>query len=217
MVRARRRFVTAFGLDRASRRLDNPCHSISRSANWVVMRMPEPSDEQLLPRSDAASFELFYCRHVRALLGYFVRRTRDPELAADLCAETFAGALASRHRYRPEAGPATAWLYGIAAKKLADAQRRGHADRRMRRRLGMERIELTDADIERIEALGSDPRAHVLLERLSPEQRDAIRAHVIDERPYGEIARWEGTSEAVVRKRVSRGLAVIRKRMGPRA
>ena len=47
----------------------------------------------------------------------------------------------------------------------------------------------------------------MLLERLSPEQRDAIRAHVIDERPYGEIALWQGTSEAVVRKRVSRGLA----------
>jgi DNA-directed RNA polymerase specialized sigma24 family protein len=81
----------------------------------------------------------------------------------------------------------------------------------------MERIELTDADIERIEALGSDPQAQVLLERLSPEQRDAIHAHVIDERPYDEIARWHGTSEAVVRKRVSRGLATIRKRMGPRA
>jgi RNA polymerase sigma factor (sigma-70 family) len=77
--------------------------------------------------------------------------------------------------------------------------------------------ELTDADIERIDALGSDVRAQVLLERLSPEQRDAIRAHVIDERPYGEIARSQGISEAVVRKRVSRGLAAIRKRMGPGA
>jgi RNA polymerase sigma factor (sigma-70 family) len=81
----------------------------------------------------------------------------------------------------------------------------------------MERIELTDADIERIDALGSSPRAHVLLERLSPQQRDAIRAHVMDERPYDEIARSQGTSEAVVRKRVSRGLAAVRERMGPRA
>jgi hypothetical protein len=44
----------------------------------------------------------------------------------------------------------------------------------------------------------------VLLERISPEQRDAIRAHVIDERPYGEIARSQGTSEAVVRAREPR-------------
>src|ERR687896_100595 len=99
-----------------------------------------------------------------------------------------------------------------------ESDERGEAaERRARRRLGMERIELTDGDIERIEALGSDPRVDVVLERLSPEQRDAIRAHVIDERPYGEIARWQGTSEAVVGKRVSRGLAAIRQRMGPRA
>jgi RNA polymerase sigma factor (sigma-70 family) len=81
----------------------------------------------------------------------------------------------------------------------------------------MERIELTDADIERIDALGSSERAHVLLEWLSPQQRDAIRARVIDERPYGEIARSQGISDAVVRKRVSRGLAAVRQRMGPRA
>ena len=178
------------------------------------MRMPDPSDEQLLPRSDAASFELFYCRHVRALLGYFVRRTRDPELAADLCAETFAGALAGRHRYRPDAGPATAWLYGIAAKKLADAQRRGHADRRMRRRLGMERIELTDADLVRIEQLADDDRARATVEDLPPDQRDAIRAHIIRGRSYEDIAASLDTSEAVVRKRVSRGLAAVRRRMG---
>jgi DNA-directed RNA polymerase specialized sigma24 family protein len=40
---------------------------------------------------------------------------------------------------------------------------------------------------------------------------------VIDERPHGEIALLQGTSEEVVRKRVSRGLAAIRKRMGPDA
>ena len=42
---------------------------------------------------------------------------------------------------RRDAGPASAWLFGIASKKLIDAQRRGYAERRARRRLGMERIE----------------------------------------------------------------------------
>jgi RNA polymerase sigma factor (sigma-70 family) len=213
-VRARRRFVTASALDGALPRPDNAGHTIPRSANWVVMRKPDPSDEHLLPRSDAASFEVFYCRHVRALLGYFMRRTRDPELAADLCAETFAAALAGRHRFRAERGPATAWLYGIAAKKLADAQRRGHADLRMRRRLGMERIELSDAEFARIDGLGEPDRARLLMDRLAPEQRDAVAAHVLEGRPYGQLARDLETSEAVVRKRVSRGLAAMRHWMG---
>jgi DNA-directed RNA polymerase specialized sigma24 family protein len=122
--------------------------------------------------------------------------------------------LASRSRYRPAAGTGGAWLFGIAAKKLADAQRRGCAERRARRRLGMERIELTDADIARIEALGEQPVASALLESLAPEQRHAVRARVIENRSYAEIASGEHVSEAVVRKRVSRGLAAVRERMG---
>ena len=175
------------------------------------------SDDELLASREPGSFAVFYRRHVEDLVAFFMRRTRNAELAADLTAETFAAALIARARFDPGRGGASAWLFGIALHKLARVERRAAAERRARRRMGMERIELTDADIERIEALGSGVRAHVLLERLSPQQRDAIRAHVIDERPYGEIARVQGTSEAVVRKRVSRGLAAVRQRMGPRA
>ena len=177
---------------------------------------PDVTDEQLLTARDAASFERFYVRHVDAILAYFSRRTRDAELSADLCAETWAAALTSRHRFRPGEAPATAWLYGIAAKKLADAQRRGYAERRARRRLGMERIELSDQDIARIDRLGEGDDARAWLEQLAPDQRAAVRAHVIDERAYGEIAGELNTSEAVVRKRVSRGLAAMRIRMGVR-
>ncbi|WP_037408778.1 RNA polymerase sigma factor [Candidatus Solirubrobacter pratensis] len=180
------------------------------------MRPADVSDEVLLAGSDAAAFEEFYGRHVDTLLGFFARRTRNADLAADLTAETFAAALSARRRYRPEAGAAIAWLFGIAMKKLADAQRRGYAEQRARRRLRMERIELTDADIARIDALGESTNAGALLEALRPDQREAIRAHVLDERSYAEIAADEHVSEAVVRKRVSRGLATVRQRMGAR-
>jgi RNA polymerase sigma factor (sigma-70 family) len=174
------------------------------------------TDEELLSARDAASFELFYTRHVDPLVGFFMRRTRDPELAADLTAETFAAALASRRRFRPEAGSAAGWLYGIGSKKLADAQRRGYAEMRARKRMGMERIELDDDDYARVEALGAEAPALALVERLAPEQREAVTAHVLDERGYSEIADELHTSEAVVRKRVSRGLATMRQRMGMR-
>src|SRR5215218_2646367 len=98
------------------------------------MHEADVSDEVLLGARDAASFELLNRRHAEPLLGYFARRTADPELAADLCAETFAAALASRRRYRPERGAAAAWLYGIGSKKLVDAQRRGYAERRADRK-----------------------------------------------------------------------------------
>ena len=174
------------------------------------------SDEQLLASHELGSFAVFYRAHVDGLLGFFCRRTHDPELAADLTAETFAAALAGRHRFRPEAGSATAWLYGIASNQLAYAQRRAAAERRARHRLGMERIELLDSDIERISALGEETSARMWVQRLAPDQRDAITEHVIHGRGYEELAREGDTTEAVVRKRVSRGLAAIRGRMGAR-
>jgi RNA polymerase sigma-70 factor, ECF subfamily len=173
------------------------------------------SDEELLAGRDPASFELFYVRHVDGVLGFFARRTGDAELAADLTAETFAAALLGRRRFRPQTGAASAWLFGIAMNKLADAQRRGYAERRACRRLGMERLELSDEDIARIDSLGEES-ASALLELLGAEQREAIRAHVLEERSYAEIAARGRVSEAVVRKRVSRGLAAVRARMGAR-
>ena len=80
----------------------------------------------------------------------------------------------------------------------------------MCRRLGMERIELSDADIAHIEALGETS----LLEGLPVDQAMAVRARVVEERDYDEIAGELHTSEAVVRKRVSRGLATARRRIG---
>jgi len=171
------------------------------------------TDEELLAARDAESFEQFYLRHVTAVLGYFARRTRDPELAADLTSETFAAALAGRRRFRPEAGAAPACLYGIASRKLADAQRKGYAERRMQKRLGMERVEIGDHDAAYIAALG-ESEAGRLLEGLPDDQREAVSKHVIEDQGYDRIAVELHTSEAVVRKRVSRGLAGARKRLG---
>jgi RNA polymerase sigma factor (sigma-70 family) len=172
------------------------------------------TDEDLLVHEDAKSFELFYDRYFERVLAFFSRRTRDPELAADLTAETFAAALVARRRFRRKGGTASSWLFGIAYHKLADSQRQGFAGDRARRRLGIERIELTDDDIARIDRLGETDAVVQLVEELPADQREAIRARVIEEREYYEIAQELQTSETVVRKRVSRGLAALRRRMG---
>jgi RNA polymerase sigma factor (sigma-70 family) len=171
------------------------------------------TDEDLLLSGDAEDFGLFYDRYIDMLLGYFARRAGDPEVAADLTAETFAAALVARKRFRRAATPPAAWLFGIAQHKLADYRRRGAAEDRMRRRLGIERVPVGDDDRDLIAMLGRDA-AWKLIDELPPEQREAVRAHVLDDEPYADIAAAAGTSEAVVRKRVSRGLGALRQRMG---
>ena len=173
----------------------------------------EAPDERLLAtaRAEPAAFGAFYRRHEDGVLGYFLTRVGDPEVAADLTAETFAAALASAHRFRPRKKPASAWLFGIARNNLAMSRRQGRVEVRARRRLGMAPLVLTDESIERITAL--DRTALALVEELPRDQQDAVRARVIDERDYHDIAKDLRCSEAVVRKRVSRGLGTLRDRM----
>jgi RNA polymerase sigma factor (sigma-70 family) len=174
----------------------------------------ERTDEELLAavRREPEAFGVFYRRHVTALLGYFLRRTRDAELAADLTAETFAAALDGLRRFDPRRGEPVAWLYGIARRQLVYTARRGAVEDRARRRLGMAPLDLTDEALERIAAVAGDVATSALAE-LPADQRDAVRARILDDRDYADIARTTRTSEAVVRKRVSRGLAGLRSRV----
>ncbi len=158
---------------------------------------------------DPAEFTALYREHVRGVTGFFLHRTGDAELAMDLTAETFAEALAGRRRFDPRKGTPSMWLYGIARHKLARALERGRVEDRARRRLGMAPLVLDDEALERVEATASDASGS-LLAALPPEQRDAVRERVLEERQYAEIAGRARTSEAVIRKRVSRGLAGLR-------
>src|ERR1051325_6571906 len=100
------------------------------------------SDDDLILSTDPEDFGRFYDGTIEMVLGYFARRVRDPEVAADLAAETYAAALAARHRFRRSSTPAIAWLFGIAQHKLVDYRRRGAAEDRMRRRLGIAHVPL---------------------------------------------------------------------------
>lgn len=171
------------------------------------------SDEELLVASvrDEEAFAAFYRRHAKPLAAFLVRRTGNAEVAADLTAETFAQALAGRRNFDPSKGKATAWLYGIARHKLARALERGRVEDRARRRLGMAPLILDDEALELV--TNSDCEVARLLQKLPEDQRQAIEARVFNERDYEEIAAATGTSQAVIRKRVSRGLGSLRQRL----
>jgi RNA polymerase sigma-70 factor, ECF subfamily len=157
-----------------------------------------------------AAFDVFYRRHETAVIGYLMRRTCDPEVTADLAAETFAAALVGARKYRENEGGAPAWLLGIARHRWLRALERGRVEDRARRRLGMRPLVLEDDLLARIAAAGGDQRVAELLDQLPGDQAAAVHARVIDERPYSEIASRIGCSESVVRKRVSRGLTTLR-------
>jgi RNA polymerase sigma factor (sigma-70 family) len=172
-------------------------------------------DESLLAasaRGERDAFAVFYRRHLAGVLSVLVAETGHRELAADLTAEVFAVALLRAGRYRAERSTAMPWLCAIARHKARDSLRRGRAERRARRRLGIPSEPAYDADLERVDELVSQAGTFEgLLEELPAAQRVAVRARVIEERSYPQIAAEVGSTEQAVRQSVSRALSRLRK------
>ncbi len=162
-------------------------------------------------RRDPRAFRELYDRWADKLLAYFYRRVLDPEVAADLLAETFAVAYERRRRFRDIGRPGGAWLYGIAAKELSHWFRRQEVERRAVRRLGVEVPPLDDESIARIEALADiDQHREALaaaLDQITGGEREAVQLRVVDELGYAEIATRLDCTEGAARRRVHRGLA----------
>jgi RNA polymerase sigma-70 factor (ECF subfamily) len=181
-------------------------------------RRDRRSDQELLTRAlttEPEAFTIFYERHVDVVLAFLRRRTSSPEVAADLMAETFAAALLALHaNTAPEQLQVpVAWLLGIARNKLFESYRRGKVEAAAREKLGLEPLVLDDSDLALVDELSETDLVKQLADLLPPDQLQALRARVIDEREYDDIARDLHCSEAVVRKRVSRALSTLRSRV----
>src|SRR3954469_20506643 len=177
---------------------------------------PRPDTELLAAAltGDGEAFGAFYRRHVRRIAAFHLARTHHAQDAADLTAETFAVALEALDRFDPGRGEPIGWLFGIARNRLSHARRRGAVEERARKRLGIERVRLDDAGIEQVEAAASAELVRVQLregfDALPADQRDAVALRVLLDQDYSELADAAGVTEAVARKRVSRGLSALR-------
>lgn len=164
---------------------------------------------------DRVAFGELYRAYLPLVLRWCLRATGDRELAADLSSEVFAQALIRSDRYDPAQGAFGAWLLGIAANKLRESQRRSRIEDSARRRLGIPPAAFTDADLDLVDSLvGMNERLQALVQDLPAEQRQALVARIVHERPYEEIAAQLECSKSVIRQRVSRGLKALRSELG---
>jgi len=150
------------------------------------------------------------------LLSYLARRTTQPELAADLLAETFASALvAVCDGYRALPETPVAWLFTVARNLVIDSARHRRVEDRARRRLGLEPLVIDDDDVQRIVEIAHARDAVRALAGVIPAAEwETFRAHVLEDRSYAELAARLRCSQAVVRKRLSRTKARLRTAMG---
>jgi RNA polymerase sigma factor (sigma-70 family) len=171
-------------------------------------------DELDAPITEPDGFVALYRRESPMLLTFCARRVLDAETALDLVAETFAQAFKGRRTFRGTTQvEARAWLLTIARRQIARYLERGALDRRLVAKMGMSVPALAPDEIADVERRAGLPELREVLgaelSKLTPDQREALRLRVVEERPYEEVAASLGVSEATARARVSRGLRAI--------
>lgn len=173
-------------------------------------------DSRLLLRSatEPALVGELYRRNQDPLLGWFMRRTLDAEVAADLAAETWATVVLHRDRFDAERGTATAFIWGVAKNVLQNWWRQGAVERRARERLGMPILEIDDEAIAHVESLVdlrdvTDEIASAIC-ALPEGERAAVELRVVEGLDYREVAARLDCQPGAARVRVSRGLARLR-------
>ena len=173
------------------------------------------------PLTDAGGFVDLYRRESPMLLTFCARRVLDAETALDLVAETFAQAFRSRRGFRGATEiEARAWLLTIARRQIAAYLKKGVLDRRLVERVGFQVPAMAPDEIAAVEDRAGLPALRATLgaelAKLTGEQREALRLRVVEERPYDEVARSLGITEATARARVSRGLRAMSAALEPR-
>jgi RNA polymerase sigma factor (sigma-70 family) len=169
-------------------------------------------------RRDPEAIVALYDRYVARLVGALASASGDRELAFDLAQETFARLLEVGHRVRVQSdGSAWPWLWTVALNLLRDSRRRDSVERRARVRLGIATMpydeQAVDELISRVAAAERREELREALGELPTDQRGAIAGRLFLTQDYASLSALTGTTEQVLRARVSRGLRALRLRL----
>ena len=152
-------------------------------------------------------FRRLYAEQFDAVLGYALRRTDRPDDAADVTADTFLVAW-RRLSHVPDGDAARPWLYGVARRVLAN-QRRGAGRRaalgeRLRVQVTRAVADLADEVVHRADLTAA-------MARLSGRDEEVLQLHLWEGLEPREIAEVLGIPATVVRPRLSRAKARLRR------
>lgn len=164
-------------------------------------------------RGDHRAFADLYRAHIDAVMGFAVRRCRDPHEVAELCAATFVAVWEGASGYDRSKGTPAAWIVGIASRRLADVRRADARRLRLSHRLSAEAL-LSGDDIERIgdriDAERASGAALAAVGDLPPPQREVFQKVAVEGRGAAEVGQELGISPTAVRMRLMRARQTLR-------
>jgi RNA polymerase sigma-70 factor, ECF subfamily len=179
---------------------------------------------ELLPTVDDKAFDALVAAYHGRVYNVALRCLGDPDDASDVTQETFISAYRSFRRFRGDSAVYT-WLYRIAINHCRNRLRK----RRRSREVMGEALWDGDGDDagERREFM-ADPSAspHAILEdsefrgkvaaavlSLDPGYREVVVLREYEDLAYSEIAQVTGLSLDLVRTRLSRARAMLRRKL----
>jgi RNA polymerase sigma factor (sigma-70 family) len=164
--------------------------------------------------SALSEFERIYRDNIGFLTAFFARRCSEPQTVADLTSETIVRAAAGFAGFDPRRGTPRAWLSGIASHVYAQHCAHTASGRDAVARLaGLVNLPAEEID-ELMERIDAQRAGRELLEgcgALSPPERAAVELVDLDGLTPKEAAAVLGVSRGVLRMRLSRGRARLRR------
>lgn len=153
-------------------------------------------------KGDEEALRTLHERHASWIYLRLLRRCGNADLADEATQDAFIAVWRNAGSYRGE-GEVTAWMWGIAIRRLIDLQRR----LKPRPRLSIR--DEPSAEEEVLTGLAYGQFGSVL-EALNPDLLDVVRATVIDGLTAGEAGRLLGIPEGTVRTRLMRARQQLR-------
>lgn len=169
-------------------------------------------------KEDPAAFARLYDAYYPTIYNYILRRTADPEAAADVTADTFFKALDKLWQFRWQGLPFSAWLYRIATNEV---------NRHYRRKRPVASLEeLASSGFEPSE--GSTPEDELMaiedelarheayracvaaMKSLDSRYQDVLSLRFFEHKKLSEIAEILGKPEGTVKSLLHRGIALLR-------
>ena len=159
-------------------------------------------------------FELLYRANVDAVTAYFARRAAEPQVVADLTADTFVAAITSFGSFDPRKGSGRAWVFGIARRVYASyCETYSQQQHRLQRLAGRRELDPDQVE-ELLNRIDAERACRDMLAGLAElPERDRAVIELVDItglRPQ-EAAAALGLAPGTVRMRLLRARARLRK------
>jgi len=171
---------------------------------------PPPNERDLIERAqqgDKSAVSILYEAYVQGIFQYISYRVESDTVAEDLTGDVFLRMVRGLAEYKYTGAPLGAWLYRIAANRIADYYREN------RYGTAIAISEETESDSSDLfsDMAQKEEQTHLreALQSLSEDYQNVLILRFIKDMPHAEVAEAMGKTESAVRIMQHRALKAL--------